>query len=291
MKLDFPIVDTHLHLWDPQRIRYHWLDNVPLLNKPYLLADFNRACGPVRVERMVFLQCECDPKQYRQEADWVTSLAKQDPRIQGIVPFAPLEKGEGARPELEELAKNNLVKGIRRIIQFESDAAFCLRPDFVRGVQMLAEFDLHFEICLKGDTQFANTVKLVRQCPQTRFILDHIGKPFIKERILEPWKTHLRELASLPNTWCKLSGLVTEADFKRWTKEELKPYVEAVMESFGWDRVMFGGDWPVAFQATDYPRWVETLAWAVHGAAPAQLRQLFHDNAIRFYRLPVNNRG
>jgi len=282
---DFPIIDTHLHVWDPKQIRYPWLDGVPFLNKPYLLADYNKACGPVKVEKMVFLQCECDPAQYKDEARWVTGLARQDPRIQGIVPFAPLEKGEGARRELADLAKNKLIKGIRRITQFESDPAFCLRKDFVRGVQMLAEFHFSFDICIKGDEQFRNTIQLVRQCPKVNFILDHIGKPFIKERILEPWETCLKQFADLPNTWCKMSGLVTEADFEKWTNDDLQPYIAAVMEAFGWDRVVFGGDWPVAFQACEYPRWVETLEWALKGATPAQLRKLFHDNAVAFYRL------
>src|SRR5262249_7468067 len=133
----FPIVDTHLHLWDPQRLRYPWLDNNPLLNKPYLLDDFKRACGSVEVGKMVFLQCECEVSQYVDEAAWVTSLAAKDPRIEGIVPWAPLEKGDSVRSDLEQLAANPLIKGIRRIIQFEPDIEFCLRPDFVKGVQAL----------------------------------------------------------------------------------------------------------------------------------------------------------
>ncbi|MBI4024986.1 MAG: amidohydrolase family protein [Verrucomicrobia bacterium] len=289
--IDFPIVDTHLHLWDPQKLRYPWLDNVPLLNKPYLLSAYNKACGNVKVEKMVFLQCECDFAAYRQEAEWVTGLARQNPRIQGIVPWAPLEKGERARAEVAALARNPLIKGIRRIIQFESDVEYCLKPDFVKGVQLLADFNLHFEICIKGDPQFRNTIQLVRQCPRVKFILDHIGKPFIKERILEPWRSLLKELAGLPNAWCKMSGLVTEADFQKWTKADLKPYVDAVMECFGWERVMFGGDWPVAFQATTYPRWVETLEWALAGASDQQLRNIFRNNAIAFYRLPQGARG
>src|SRR5258706_15070618 len=106
---DFPIVDTHLHVWDPGRLSYPWLASVPMLDKPYVLANYNKACGPVKVGKMVFLQCEVDPKQYKEEAAWVTSLAKDDPRIEGIVPWAPLEKGDAARAELETLAANKLI--------------------------------------------------------------------------------------------------------------------------------------------------------------------------------------
>jgi L-fuconolactonase len=283
--LPFPIVDTHLHLWDPGALRYPWLDSIPLLNKPYLLEDYRRACGPVQVERMVFLQCEVDFSQSRQEADWVTSLAQQDPRIQGIVPWAPLEKGDAARADLDALAANPLIKGVRRIIQFEPDLEFCLRPNFVKGVQALADYNFSFDICI-SHVQMANTIKLVAQCPQVRFILDHIGKPDIKHHLLEPWRQEIATLAQLPNIWCKISGLVTEADHQRWSNDDLKPYIDHVIHCFGFDRVLYGGDWPVAYQATEYPRWVETLTWAITGCSESELRNLFHDNAIRFYRLP-----
>ena len=286
--LNFPIVDTHLHLWDPGYLRYPWLDGNALLNKPYLLDDYNHATGPVAVEKMVFLQCECDPAQFMDEAAWVTELASTEPRIQGIVPWAPLELGDGARPHLEALAQNPLIKGIRRIIQFEADPDFCLRPDFVRGVQALADYGLSFDICIHHG-QMANTIQLVGQCPNVQFILDHIGKPDIKQQQLDPWRSELRQLASFPNVWCKMSGLVTEADHQRWQPVDLQPYIDHVLEVFGFDRVMYGGDWPVAYQATSYPRWVATLADAVAGVSADELRKLFRDNAIAFYRLPAES--
>lgn len=282
--IPFPIVDTHVHLWDPGHLRYPWLDGNALLNKPYLLEEYKRACGPVQVEKMVFLQCECDFAQFQQEADWVTSLAQQDPRLQGIVPWAPLEKGDAARPALEKLAQNPLIKGVRRIIQFEPDIEFCLQPGFVKGVQALADYNFSFDICI-FHPQLANTIKLVEQCPNVKFILDHIGKPDIKQHLLDPWRQEMQTLASLPNVWCKVSGLVTEADHEHWTEDDLKPYIDHVIQAFGFDRVMYGGDWPVAYQATEYPRWVETLAWAVSGCSEAELHKLFHDNAIEFYKL------
>ena len=283
--LPFALIDTHLHLWDPGYLRYSWLDNMPLLNKPYLLDDYNRHCDGVQVEKMVFLQCEVDPPYYQQEAAWITSLAAQDPRIAGMVPWAPLEKGDAVRPELEALlAANPLTKGIRRIIQFEPELDFCLRPDFIRGVQLLADYGLSFDICI-SHIQLANTIKLVAQCPNVQFILDHIGKPDIKGGVLESWQTELRILAAFPNVWCKMSGLVTEADHQAWTATDLQPYIDHVLTCFGFDRVMFGGDWPVAYQATLYPRWVETLQAAVSGCSAQELRQLFRDNAVAFYRL------
>jgi L-fuconolactonase len=280
----FPIIDTHLHVWDTNYLRYPWLDAIPLLNKPYLLADYDAACGTVQVERMVFVQAEADFSQFREEVAWVTELAKQDPRLQGIVAWAPLENGDAVRADLEQLAQNKLVKGIRRIIQFEPDIEFCLRPGFIEGVQALPDYGLSFDICI-NHTQMANTIQLVRQCPKVQFILDHIGKPDIKHQLLDPWRQELRTLASYPNVWCKMSGLVTEADHQNWKGQDLKPYIHHVVESFGFDRLIFGGDFPVVLQASPWTRWVETLEWALDGCSATELHQLFYDNAIAFYRL------
>jgi L-fuconolactonase len=282
--LDFPIVDTHVHLWDPARISYPWLEHQPQLNRPFLLEDYDQALGPIQVEKLVFLQCDCDFSQFMAEAEWVASLAAQEPRLQGMVPWAPIEKGEAVRPDLERLAQNPLVKGVRRLLQSEA-VDFCLQPDFIKGVQALADYDLTFDICIYH-FQMANAIKMVEQCPQVNFILDHIGKPDIKTGRLEPWQTEIKQLSELPNVWCKISGLVTEADHQLWTKEDLKPYIDHVIDCFGFDRVMYGSDWPVATLATDYTHWVETLFWAtVSTCAEVELRKLFRENAIRFYRL------
>ena len=282
--LDFPIVDTHLHVWDTGLLSYRWLADMPLLNKPYLLEDYDRACAGIAVDKMVFLQAEVDVALYMQEAEWVDSLARQDSRLQGIVAWAPLEDGDGARPALERLSAMPRVKGIRRIVQFEPDIAFCLRPDFVAGVRLLPEYGLSCDICI-FHPQMANTIKMVAQCPDVQFILDHIGKPDIKNGLLDPWRAEMKTLSQFPNVWCKISGLVTEADHQHWTREQLKPYIDHVIDCFGFERVMYGGDWPVAYQAAEYPQWVESLAWAVQGCSDDELRKLFRDNALAFYRL------
>jgi L-fuconolactonase len=280
-----PIIDTHLHLWDPARIPYPWLGGEPKLNRPHLLEEYRQATAGLPIEKMIFVQCEADFSAFQKEVDWVTEQAQQDTRLQAIVAWAPLEKGEAAQEALAQLKTYPLLRGIRRIIQFESDPGFCLRPDFVRGVQLLADFDLHFEICIKGDDQWANTIKLVQLCPDTRFILDHIGKPFIKEKLLEPWCRHMRELAALPNTWCKLSGLANEAEWDVWDPKDFRPYLDHSLKCFGLDRVMFGGDWPVCTLATPYHRWAETLWQALSGLTEQEQRGVFHDNAAALYKI------
>jgi len=281
--INFPIVDTHVPLWDPDRLRYPWLRDVSAIRKPYLLDDLRAATGAVNVESFVFVECDVHPDERVAEVEWVTSLANDEPRIRGIVASAPLENGEGARPVLETLSENGLVKGIRRLIQAES-IGFCLQPDFIKGVQMLAEYDLSFDICIVHQ-QLANVIEFVKQCPNNRFILDHIGKPDIKNEVWMPWKREIETISEIPNVYCKVSGVATSADFETWKPADLKPYIDHVIECFGFDRVVYGGDWPVSTQAIDYPQWVETLEWAVDGSSEDEMRKLFRENAIRFYRL------
>ena len=280
---NFPIVDTHVHLWNPENLSYPWLEEIPALNRSFLLPDYRTAYGTLEIEAMVFVQCETHPDDGLKETEWVTALVADEPRIKGIVGWAPLENGDGARSVLEVLADNPLVKGVRRLIQSES-LEFCVQPDFVKGIQMLEEFGLSFDLCIYHP-QLANTIELVKQCPNVQFILDHIGKPDIENQNFEPWKREIQTLSELPNTFCKISGMVTEASHENWTPADLKPYIEHVIACFGFERVIYGSDWPVSTLATEYQRWFETLNWAVEGCSDDERSRLFHDNAVGFYRL------
>ncbi len=279
----FPIVDTHVHLWHPKQLRYPWLKDVPALNRPYLLNDYSAAHENLEIESIVFVQCDTHPDDALKETAWVTSLAAVEPRIQGIIAWAPLEEGRQVAPFVEKLAEDTLVKGIRRLIQGES-VDFCIQPNFVNGMKTLARYGLSFDLCI-FHPQLANTIRLVEQCPNIQFILDHIGKPDIKNQLFEPWKQEIKTLAEFPNVYCKISGLVTEADHENWASADLQPYIEHVINCFGFDRVIYGSDWPVSTLASEYPRWVQTLQEAVSGCTPEELKKLFHDNAIKFYRL------
>ena len=280
----FPIVDTHVHLWDPDQLRYPWLTEVPALNGPYLLKDYTEAYADLDIESIVFVQCDTHPDDGLKETAWVTELAATvEPRIQGIVAWAPLEEGERVARFVEKLAKNPLVKGVRRLIQSEN-VDFCIQPDFVAGVRTLAGYGLNFDICI-FHPQLANAIRLVEQCQDVQFILDHIGKPDIKNQRFDPWKQEIQTLAAFPNVHCKISGLVTEANLDSWTPADLQPYIEHVITCFGFDRIIYGSDWPVSTQASDYPRWVRTLRGAVSNISDVEVRKLFRDNAIEFYRL------
>jgi len=282
---DFPIVDAHVHLWDPERFRIPWLDGNALLDRRYLLGEYRAHTAGVEIEAMVYLQVEVAPAYGLLEAQFVSDLARDDPRIKAIVAWAPLEDGTRARSYLDALTKiSPLVKGVRRIVQDESDVNFCLRPGFVRGVQLLADYGLSCDLCIYHP-QLPATIELVRQCPEVRFILDHLGKPAIKDHLLEPWRAQLAELASLPNAICKISGAATEADREHWQPEDLAPYVEHALAVFGEDRVAFGGDWPVVLMAAPYTRWVATLDALTARLSLQARRKLWNENARTFYRL------
>lgn len=280
-----PIVDAHVHLWDPDHLRMAWLDDKARLNRRFGPAEYAEHTQGIAIEAMVYLEVDVDPHYALLEPGWVAERAREDPRIKAIVAHAPVEHGPRARAFLDALvASTPLIRGVRRLLQGEPDPQFCLRPDFVSGVQLLAEYGLSFDICIIHP-QLAAATELVRRCPQVSFILDHLGKPNIKGRLLDPWRGQLRELAALPNVICKVSGAVTEADHERWTAEDLRPYIEHALEVFGEDRVAFGGDWPVALLASSYARWVETLDALTAGLSETARRKLWAENAKRFYRI------
>ncbi|GLV56248.1 amidohydrolase [Dictyobacter sp. S3.2.2.5] len=282
---DFPIIDTHVHLWDPERFRMSWLDENALLNRRYELPKYHQHTEGIDIEGMVYIEVDIDPHYTLIEPRWVAEQARQDPRLRAIVAYAPVENGERVRSYLDELVSiSPLIKGVRRLLQGEQDHTYCLRPDFIRGVQILPEYGLSFDICVRH-TQLESAIELVRRCPDTAFILDHIAKPDIKDHLLDPWRRHIEALAAQPNVVCKISGLVTEADPEHWTLEDLAPYVDHVISAFGEDRILYGGDWPVALQATSYPRWVETLDALTSHLSPSARRKLWVDNARKFYRL------
>jgi L-fuconolactonase len=280
----FPIIDAHLHLWDPTHFRMPWLDGNAVLDQPYSLADYHTQTAGIAIEAMVYLQVEVSPAYALLEAQWVRDRAQEDARLKGLVAWAPIEDGQQARAYLDALVNfRPLVKGIRRVTQTEP-IDFLVQPRVADAVRLLPSYDLTCDLCIYHP-QLANAITLVRKCSETTFILDHIGKPAIGDGLLDPWRAQILELASLPNVSCKISGMATEANHERWTPSDLQPYLEHVLQAFGEDRVVFGGDWPVVTQASSYHRWVDTLDVLTSKLSEQARRKLWAENARRFYRL------
>lgn len=283
---DFAIVDAHVHLYDPSALPYAWMKDEPKLSSPHRPWDFESAISPVTVDKMVFVEVDIDSGFHLDEARWVAELAAADSRIQGMIVSLPLEDGGRAvEADLRVLADMPLVKGVRRLIQnHPGEAGWCLQPGFVGAVRMLGERGLSFELGIVHP-QMADAIELVRLCPEVSFMLDHIGKPGIRDGVREPWWSEVRVLAELPNVVCKVSGVITEADHSAWTYDQVAPYVVRALDCFGFDRVAFGGDWPVVDLAGGYAPWIDVLDRVTAGTEAADLRKLYRDNAIRHYRL------
>ncbi len=284
MKLNFPIVDAHVHFWNPARLDYSWLAGVPALNRAFLPADYSAAAKTANISKMVFVECGCAASHSNDEVRWISEIAAHEPRLKGMVAQASVESGMRVTGELATLAKNPLVKGVRRNLQGETDAYFCLQPDFLDGVRAVAKFNFTFDLCIIH-SQLPAVTQLVARCPETFFILDHCAKPAIRDQQLDPWRQHLRDLAALPNVACKISGLVTEASPTRCGASDLQPYVSHALDCFGFDRVLFGGDWPVCGLAAPFDFWLGALREILAGQPETSLRKLFQTNAERIYRV------
>jgi L-fuconolactonase len=248
-----------------------WLDDDPHLNRLLGLADFRQATAGLPVDRFVYVQTDVTPAYGWLEAEWAVTQAD------AVVAWAPLEDPQ-ARTYLDALRQlGPRIKGIRRLIQSEPDPQFPLR--LVPGLRLLPDYGWPFDICIRHH-QLPATILMVGACPDTWFVLDHLGKPDIKHHLLDPWRERVAELARLPNVvGCKLSGLVTEADHAGWTPSDLAPYVAHALEVFGPDRLLFGSDWPVLTYAATYTQWVHTLGELI--AEPA----IWGTNARRVYQL------
>ena len=282
--IDFPVVDSHVHLLDTRRFKYSWAAGAPKLGRDWTPQDLTAAAKPYTIESFVFVEVDVDQPQYLDEADWVQSIAMRDPRLKGCVAALPLERGAAIEPEIARIAGLPVVRGVRRLIQNQPDPAFVLQPNFIEAVKLLPKYGLSFDLCIFHH-QLPNTLELVRRCPEVSFILDHIAKPGIKAGLIDPWRAEVKQLAALPNVVCKLSGVTTEADHQSWAREQLRPYIDHVVECFGFERLLYGGDWPVSELAGPYRAWLETLDWATAGCSAAEKRMLFRDTAIRVYRL------
>lgn len=270
-----------MHFWDQDALgRYTWLHEVPSIAHRHTIENL-RAEAPAHLpEKIVFVEAGADPLK---EVTWVSDFAAVEPRIRGIVAKIQINAGAQTMADLTALRRYPLVKGVRHLFEHDS-IDYCARSEFIRGVQEATNRGYSFDICCKHP-QLPAVIELVRQCPQTTFILDHGGKPGIRAGLLDPWREHIRTLAGFPNLVGKLSGLATEADHAHWTEAQLQPYAEHLLECFGPSRLLFGGDWPVAKLAVGYVRWLEIAQRFLAHLSAAEQSAIFHENAARIYRL------
>jgi L-fuconolactonase len=277
------MIDAHQHFWQLSRpFDYRWLDAPPLaaIRRDFLpehLAPHLRAAG---VDRSVFVQTQHNIEENR----WVLDLAEHHDFIAGIVGWVDLAS-EACEEQLLEFKARPKFVGVRHVTQDEPDDDFIVRPDVLRGLRVLEKYGVPFDL-LFYVKHLRHVPALARQLPALPLVIDHLAKPRIKDRSLDDWLPHFRAAAAFPNVYCKLSGMVTEADWRHWTAADLKPYVQAALELFGPQRCMFGSDWPVCELAGTYEQVYAGLVEALGPVSEAERALIFGDTARRFYRLP-----
>lgn len=245
--------------------------------------DYLEAIHGIEVIKSVHVEADIDEAFIPDETRYILELSERDDNpLSGVVANGRPEH-DNFREYVRQFAGHPNLKGIRRLLQSEPDE-LSTTTTFTENIRSLAEFGLSFDICVR-DHQLPVAIRLVKECPNVSFILDHCGNPDIKNRDYDAWRERIAEIADLPNVVIKVSGIVVNTDVENWTVEDLRPAIEHVIASFGWDRVMFGSDWPVCTLAASYRQWFDALNFLVKGASEENKRKLFKENAERVYRL------
>lgn len=272
-------IDAHQHFWHYSSHEYGWIDDsMASIRRDFVPAHLQPLLENNGFQGSVVVQV----RQTQEETRWLLELADANPFIAGVVGWVDLRSPE-LRAQLESLAEKPKLVGIRHIVQSEPDG-FLLRPDFLHGISVLEEFDLAYDILIYPK-HLPSAVEFVRRFPGQRFVLDHLAKPPIKSGPMDDWSLGIRELASFPNVYAKLSGLVTEADWKEWKPADIRPYLDVAFECFGPGRLMIGSDWPVCLCAASYERTMEVVTTYLGRYSATEREAVLGGNAAGFWRL------
>jgi L-fuconolactonase len=270
-------IDAHHHMWryGPD---YSWITpEMKAIRRDFLPRDLEPLMHHFGIDGTVAVQA----RQTLEETSWLLELAAKRPVLRGVVGWVPLTDGSGVKRSLEKFAGNRRLRGVRHVVQDEPDPRYILRPDFNEGIRALKEFGLLYDILI-FERHLPAAIEFVDRHPNQTFILDHVAKPRIREKILSPWDRNIREFAKRQNVYCKLSGMVTEAD-PHWTPKDLQPYIDVVLSAFGPRRLMYGSDWPVMLLAGDYERWYRTLTVAIAKLSQTEQDRIMGGTATEAY--------
>jgi L-fuconolactonase len=272
-------IDSHQHFWRFNPEDYGWMKSDWPIRRDFLPADLEPELRACNLDGCVAVQA----RQSLAESRWLLDLAEGASIIRGVVGWVDL-CSPSITKQLEEFAPHPRFVGVRHVVQDEPDDEFMLRPDFLRGIAALREFGLTYDLLI-FPRQLPAAIALVQKFPEQPFVLDHLAKPQIKDGVLSPWREQVRELSKLPNVSCKVSGMVTEADWQAWRADDFKPYLDVVFEAFGPDRLMFGSDWPVCLLAGSYERVFGLMRDYVGQLGTDSDTKFFGANAVKFYGL------
>ncbi|MES2454339.1 MAG: amidohydrolase family protein [Bacteroidota bacterium] len=273
-------IDAHQHFWKFDEIRDSWISaEMAVIRRDFMPADLKPLLEANGIDGCVVVQSDQAPA----ENEFQLQNAADHEFIKGVVGWVDLQS-EDIEAELTRLSAFEKLKGFRHILQGEADRALMLKPAFLNGISKLKGFGFTYDILIFPD-QLKYAAELVSLFPDQPFVLDHIAKPDIKGQILEGWEKDIRDLAKVDNVYCKVSGLVTEADWANWKPEDFKPYLDVIFEAFGPERVMYGSDWPVCLLAGSYAQVKELVNQYVSKFSDEEQDLFWGGNAIRFYNL------
>jgi L-fuconolactonase len=277
-------IDAHQHFWHYHPADYRWIDeSMAILRRDFLPGELQQEIKAAGIEGVVAVQA----RQSLEETHWLFEQAAIHPFVRGVVGWAPLIDDD-VKDQLGTLTYCHTLKGIRHVVQDEPDDQFLLRDDFNRGIDALSDFGLAYDLLI-FERHLPQSIEFVDRHPDQTIILDHLAKPLAREGQLEPWATNIHKLAERENVFCKLSGLVTEADWKNWSEQELKIYWEVILHAFGPRRVMFGSDWPVCLLATSYRSWYELCRRFTASLSKEERDRIFGGTAVEVYQLTTDN--
>lgn len=272
-------IDSHHHLWRYAQSEYPWMtEQMQKLKRDFSIDDLIASADRWALAGTVAVQA----RQSVEETEWLLELAANSSMIKGVVGWAPLVDADLGR--WLDRWQGKKLKGVRHVLHDEVDENYILRPDFNAGIRHLRQYQLAYDLLI-FERHLPQTIRFVDQHPDQAFALDHIAKPRIGEGVLEPWASNILRLAERPNVYCKLSGMVTEADWSTWSPDQLRPCFEHVLAAFGPSRLMFGSDWPVLTLAASYTRWLETVEAWLRGLSESEASTIRYGNAVRFYQL------
>ncbi|MGC3943435.1 MAG: amidohydrolase family protein [Chryseolinea sp.] len=275
-----PRIDAHQHFWKFDPVRDAWIDNsMKRIQRDFYPQDLKPLLDAQGFDGCVLVQTD----QSDAETEFLLSLSWQYEFIRGIVGWIDLQ-ADDISDRLAASAHNKSLKGFRHILQGEKQRDFMLRPSFMRGIRELQRYGYTYDILVYPD-QLRFVKEFVAAFPDQPFVVDHLAKPYIKNRDIDAWRTDMREIAAYPNVCCKVSGMVTEADWEMWTEREFTPYIDAVVEAFGVQRLMFGSDWPVCLIAAEYEQVVNIVRNHFASYSKSEQDLIFGTTATRFYKL------
>lgn len=273
-------IDAHQHFWKFDPVRDSWInDGMNMIRRDFLPEDLEPILEQNRMDGCVAIQAD----QSQDETHFLLGLAREYHFIKGVVGWVDL-RAKNIEERLDYFSSHDKLKGFRHIIQAEPEKDFILRLDFCRGISKLSKFDFTYDILVLPE-HLPYVLRFVRQFPDQLFVIDHLAKPAIRKGEIDEWRIDLKKLAAFQNVYCKLSGMVTEGDLEYWKPEDFKPYIDAVIESFGIDRVMFGSDWPVCLLGASYGQCCLIIEQNTLHLTQEEKEKLWGQNAAKFYKL------